>query len=837
MLPNNNNPKPIQNRLNILIVNIKSDAEDTLRDKLRQNQHIIAGFANSAKEALHILRHQSIDLLIGAVESEELDGWRLSRLVRSGILKCRPDIPIIMLSSTWCERIAEVTAREYGVNELLPISDIDLIPERLQYYLDNPTATLARPKLLVVEDQVDTADLIARVLNHSYSIDVAYDGAEGVRMWREGQYDLVLLDVMLPHKNGREVLHEIMAEKPEQAVVIMTANTSVDQAQNLMLDGAADFLPKPFRAEQLRKVCHIATLREDYLISNEQFAARVESLKEREEAFRKLSESHHRLLDDLQSVVIKLDENLNIKFLNRTWENVMGHSIASSLNQPMEVFLAEEHHATFPRIKNKLREALQKKHSKCEMELCFLGKDNQKIWTQLKVISSTSIDSSINLTICLDDITERIKTQKQLEHLAMHDSLTGLFNRHYFDSSLEQITADAKRYHRTHGLVYVDLDYFKVINDTFGHQRGDEVLREIASVLKRRIRHSDILCRLGGDEFAVLLHDVNEDSMLTFAREIQQAVGSCTFQLQDQSIHLGASIGLASINGSLPSHEEYLMQADIALYVAKGRGRNLIHFFDPEDQENENMRSNINWSQKIREAIQEDRLHLTFQPVLNMETNSVSYYEALVRYTNRDGSIVVPGEFIPALENTGEMQILDRHIIKLAVKCLRDYPQLNHIAINLSAQAFKDDNLVPIIMENLELHQIKAEQLTFELTESASLFNLNVTQRVISKLHALGCKFSVDDFGSGFSSFSYLKQLPADYIKLDGSFIKNLDKDPVDQALVRSIIPVIQALGKKAVAEYVENEKILATLKQMKVDYVQGYYIGRPTKPDDLFPE
>lgn len=834
MLHNKNDQKTIQQYLNILLVNIHPDAEAKLREDFRQNQQIISEFAYSAKEALHILRHQSIDLLIGAVESTGLDGWRLSRLVRSGILKCKPDTPIIMVANTWCERIAEVTAREYGVNELIPVEELANIHERIRYYLDENTKSLKKPRLLVVEDQIDTADLISRVLSHSYDIDIAHDGAEGLNRWRAGEYNLVLLDVMLPQKNGKQVLNEIMAEQPDQAVVIMTANTSVEQAQELMLDGAVDFLPKPFRAEQLRKVCQIASLREDYLVSNAQFAARVESLKEREEAFRSLSESHHRLLDDLQSVVIKLDKDLNIKFLNRTWESVMGYTLAESLEHPFEIYISDEHRSSFPRIKNKLREALQKKHTKCEMELCLVSKDGQPIWTQLKVISSTSIDSSINLTICLDDITERIQTQKQLEHLAMHDSLTGLFNRHYFESTLEQLAADASRSHRSHGLVYIDLDYFKVINDTFGHQRGDEVLQEIATLLKDRIRHSDILCRLGGDEFAVLLHDVSDTNMLSFAKEIQLTIGNCTFQLQGQSIHLGSSIGLASINGNLPRYEEYLMQADIALYVAKGRGRNLIHLYDPEDQENEHMRSNINWSQKIRDAINEDRLELHFQPVMNVKENEISYYEALIRYRSKEGKIIGPGEFIPALENTGEMQMLDHRIIEIAARTMRKYPQLHHIAVNLSAQAFKDENLVPIIVENLKKYDITANRLTFELTESASLFNLNVTQRVIAELHTLGCKFSVDDFGSGFSSFSYLKQLPADYIKLDGSFIMNLDRDPVDQALVRSIIPVIQALGKKAVAEYVENEAILEILKQMGVDYVQGYHIGRPDYPQNL---
>lgn len=278
------------------------------------------------------------------------------------------------------------------------------------------------------------------------------------------------------------------------------------------------------------------------------------------------------------------------------------------------------------------------------------------------------------------------------------------------------------------------------------------------------------------------------------------------------------------------------MRADIALYVAKGRGRNLIHQYDPADNESEELRRCINVSQKIRKAIIEDRMLLYFQPIFDIKKDEISYYEALIRLKDIDGNIVGPIEFIPALEASGEMHLLDRWIIKLATNTLKNYPELKHIAINLSAQAFKDERLVPSILESLKDTGVNPSRITFELTESASLFNLSITQRVIAELHKLGCSFSVDDFGSGFSSFSYLKDLPADYIKLDGSFIKNLHKDMVDQTLVRSIIQVIQALGKKAVAEYVENQEILEILKEMGIDFVQGYHIGRPAPVDQLFP-
>lgn len=813
---------------NILVVNNDAKALEKINACLLAAGYTHVTLVDTAKKALRVLRNQNIDLLIVDVDSKDMDGWRLSRLVRCGILNCRADMPIIIVASTWCERIAEVTAREYGINYLLPLDHITRLPEVSLQLLSQQKGELPKPRLLVVEDQPDTSDLIKRILNSHFDIEVATDGEAGLNAWKMGQQDLVLLDVMLPKLSGRDILIEIQRINPNQPVVIMTAHTTIDQAEELMLLGAVDFLPKPFRAEQLRKVCDIAIHREDFLVSNAQFAARVKSLEERELAFRNLYENHHQLLDDLQSVVMELDDKFNIVFLNRSWETMLGFGIEESLGRPLEDFIAPENAQQFAAFKEKINAALHQQKPCSDFELCLRNSENHVLWTQLKTSLSTKTESSSTLTICLDNITERRATQEQLKYLAMHDALTGLHNRHFFESSLAKLSSDSIRYKRQHGLVYLDLDHFKVINDTFGHQKGDEVLREMSLLLSKRIRKPDILCRLGGDEFAILLHNVNSISAREFAEDIQKIIGEFSFQSQEQRINLGCSIGLTLIDGSTNNPEEHLMRADIALYVAKGRGRNLIHHYDPQDNESDELRNRINISQKIRRAISEDRMVLYFQPIYDILKGQISYYEALIRMRDSNGQIIGPTEFIPALEAAGEMHLLDRWIIKLAIRTLKDHPELNHIAINLSAQAFKDETLVPNILDCLKNTGVNPNRITFELTESASLFNLNITQRVISELHKLGCSFSVDDFGSGFSSFAYLKDLPADYIKLDGSFIHNLHQDTIDQALVKAMIQVIQALGKKAVAEYVENEEILNILKDMGIDFVQGYHIGHP---------
>lgn len=819
----------------ILIVNHDPAVLERIRECLVNAGYSTTTLVESATQALQYLRHHSVDLLLVDVDTRDLDGWRLSRLVRSGILCCPADLPIIITTTTWCERIAEVTAREYGINYLVPLNHLYRLPDLVSHLSVERNAQLAKPRLLVVEDQQDTADLIIRVLAGRFDIEVAMDGEEGLQAWKARRHDLVLLDIMLPSLSGRDVLQEIQRLDPNQPVVIMTAHTTIDQAEELMLMGAVDFLPKPFRTEQLRKVCDIAIQRDDFLVSNAQFAARVRSLEARELAYRNLYESHHQLLDDLQSVVMELDRDFKICFLNRAWESMMGFSIEESLGSSLEMFIAPEDAAHFTLFKEKISLSLLQNKPCPEIELCLTDRKHQKVWAQLKPSRSSRTENSSTLTVCLDNITERRETQEQLKYLAMHDPLTGLYNRHFFESALEQLAADALRNNRHHGLIYIDLDHFKVINDTFGHQKGDDVLREMSMLLGRRIHKPDLLCRLGGDEFAVLVHDISAEEAHHFARDIQNIVSDFGFQMQGQRMNLGCSIGLSLIDGSTANFEEYLMRADIALYVAKGRGRNLIHQYHPEDDESDQLRRCINVSQKIRRAISEDRMVLHFQPIFEAKSGKVSYYEALVRMRETDGRIIEPAEFIPALEMSGEMHMLDRWIIRLASRMLKDHPQLNRIAVNLSAQAFKDESLVPTILDCLRETDVDPARLTFELTESDSLFNLHITQRVIADLHALGCSFSVDDFGSGFSSFAYLRDLPADYIKLDGSFIQNLHRNTVDQTLVRSIIQVVQALGKKAVAEYVENQEIMNILQEMGIDYVQGFHLGYPLPIETLF--
>lgn len=789
---------------------------------------------NSASKALEILREDAFDAVLVDVDTLDLDGWRLTRLIRAGILACEAQVPILMFANTWCERIAEVTAREYGINIFLPIEQIESINTHLESLLAETHSLSKLPSLLVVEDQPDTAELVKRVLSTQFDIEIATTGLKGLEKWQQGRHQLVLLDVMLPELSGHQVLDEIMRHDENQAVVIMTAHADIDQAEQLMRNGAVDFLAKPFRPEQLRRVCNTALMRDDYLVSNAQFASRVKELNASKEAHKKLNLKHQQLLNDLQSVVMELDEKLRITFLNDAWEHITGYSIKECLNKPLHDFIPEDRLNAFYHFEFKVLNALNHEHINVHTELCINDCAGRILWLTTKFSSPDESLDTTKITVCLENITDQKIAHARLEHLTMHDSLTGLYNRNYFEAALEQFSSSSIKTNATHGLIYIDLDHFKVINDTFGHQRGDDVLREIATLLRGHSKNEDVLCHIGSDEFTLLVRNTTKQSLYTIATAIQSDIIEGNFQIKGQRIHLGCSIGLAMIDGSVSMGEDYLVKADIALYIAKDRGRNLIHQYNPNDVENEEIKHSANWSQKIRDAIRENRVLLYFQPILDVRENQVSYYEALVRVKDASGIVIGPDAFIPPLEKKGEMSLLDRHVVSLAIKSLAEHKKLAHISINLSSQAFKDGALLSHIKDCFEEHKVEPTRVTFELTESASLFNLSETQRVIRELHSLGCRFAVDDFGSGFSSFSYLKQLPADIIKIDGSFIQNLHNDAVDQKLVKSIVQVIKALGKKAVAEYVENKEIHDLLIDMQIDFVQGHYVGLPLPIDHV---
>jgi len=810
----------------LLILQHESN-RNRVADKLQTNGFSVLQATNSI-DAVEILRVSQIDLVITEVDIGNVDGWRLSRLIRSGIFSSNKNLPILLVTENHCERIAETTARMFDINRVISYQELELVVEVVeQVILDQGNLNKAQ-NILVIEDTEDTATLVQRMLKNKFAIDIAFDGISGLKAYKSKHYHIVLLDIMMPGMSGDEVLDVIMTHNPKQVVIAMTAHGTIDLAEIMLVKGAADYIQKPFRAEQLRKVCDIAAKREDFLVSNEQFAAKVNALKSEQKKYDSLSKSHYRVLDSLNSIVIELTSSGRISFLNKAWYQSTEFMVSESIGQLFTDFIHESSFQAKQYLKESFTDLLSGNISQDHIELKLNKKSGDFFWCEINI--SPYFDDEhvlIGISGTIDDISVRKKADQRLKHVALHDTLTGVHNRYYFDKELKNIASSAARTHIVHSLLYLDLDHFKVINDSQGHHQGDLVLKEIARLLSERTRSSDVLCRIGGDEFAILLTNTPVTEAKKAAIEICRVITESSFRFAEQVYKVSCCIGLSVVDGKAISTDLYLQQADLAMYAAKEKGRNRVHVFTEDDKITEELKQSFEWSQKLQKALLADDIVLHFQPIMDLATRKIESYEALVRLIV-DDKMIYPNDFIPSLEKAEEMNLLDRHVIDKALSLMQQHAVLKRVAINLSAQAFTDDRLFSFIADKLVEYEIEPSLVIFELTESASLSNITGTQRMVNRLNELGCHFSIDDFGTGFSTFAYLKQIPAGSVKIDGSFVKDMLKNTVDAVLVKAIHETAHALGKTTVAEFVEDEATLEKLAELGVNYAQGYFIGKP---------
>ncbi|MDF0750181.1 EAL domain-containing protein [Marinobacter sp. 71-i] len=424
-----------------------------------------------------------------------------------------------------------------------------------------------------------------------------------------------------------------------------------------------------------------------------------------------------------------------------------------------------------------------------------------------------------------------------LEHMAYYDSLTDLVNRREFERRLVQALEDTHNTGRQHVLLYLDLDQFKIVNDTCGHVAGDHLLKQIAGLLSHQIRSDDTLARLGGDEFGVLLRGCDILHAQKVAEKLCEEVREYRFVWQSRPFSVSLSIGMVLIDDHYNSAGELLSHADLACYAAKDRGRNNVQLYETNDVEMQQRQSDMNWTSRIQQALQNDSFCLWQQEMVALQPGSTDGYrtEFLVRLTEGDETIP-PGAFIPAAERFNLMTKIDRKVIQLAFQYL-DRTGLGRretgtFFINLSGSSFNEPELFLYISQLAERYKLKPGRICFEITETSAIANLNVTQRFISAAKRRGFKFALDDFGAGMSSFSYLKALPVDYLKIDGGFVRNLLEDPIDLAIVDACNRIGHATGLKTVAEFVENDDVKSRLVELGLDYAQGYGISKPRPLD-----
>jgi len=431
------------------------------------------------------------------------------------------------------------------------------------------------------------------------------------------------------------------------------------------------------------------------------------------------------------------------------------------------------------------------------------------------------------------DITSKKAYENELTYQAQHDSLTGIYNRKYFQQELERVVSRVARSAADCAVFYMDLDQFKYVNDTVGHGAGDKLLLETTNLLRSHLREGDLLARFGGDEFTVLLYNLDREEACVVGEGLRKLFEHFQFVDSGQAFNVTLSLGIACITNQTTSADDVLSQADIACNIAKANGRNRIHIAEPGSNEQDGLANDMGWASRVRDAFENDRFSLVYQPIIAVADGAVNDYEVLLRMQRDNGEIILPGGFMPAAERFGLVHNVDRWAITRAITHLDELSILHNkelrFAINLSGRAFEDKELLPLIRGLIRDSNLCPSQLTFEITETAAIANLRDASQFISKLKDMGCEFALDDFGSGFCSFSYLKKLPVDKLKIDGSFVQNLAETQVDQAMVQSMNQIAHALGKKTIAEFVENDQTLQLLKLYGVDFAQGNYLGLPS--------
>ncbi|HEX5207490.1 MAG TPA: EAL domain-containing protein [Steroidobacteraceae bacterium] len=561
----------------------------------------------------------------------------------------------------------------------------------------------------------------------------------------------------------------------------------------------------------------------------------IADITERKRAEQAVFAEKERAQVTLQSIgdaVISTDADGRIEYINPVAETLTAWTLEEARGRPIGEVLSLVNEITREPIENPL--------------LCVLGgaettapADHSVLITRaghevaIQESAAPICDRQgrvIGAVIVFHDVTKERRLKRALSYQASHDALTGLINRREFDNRLHAAVLSAQRGEGTYALLYIDLDQFKVVNDTCGHQAGDRLLRDITGLLQSRVRASDTIARLGGDEFGVLLEGCTVEQSTRIAEGVRQAIRDYRFIWGAATLSVGASVGVVRITAETESVANVMSAADIACYAAKDEGRNRVHLYESDGISHPRHRE-MHWVARVTRAAEENRLELYFQPIRPIgRAGATAFHELTVRLRDDDGRLVSPGEFIPAAERYNVMSVIDRWVVERAMERLKGWAargELPLLAVNLSGTSLNEQSFIDFVLQQVGDATL-AQALCFEITETAAVTNLSNATFVMRELKARGCKFSLDDFGTGLSSFMYLKTLPVDYLKIDGQFISHVADDAVDRSMVEAICKVGKALGIETVAECVDSQAVLDELRRIGIDYAQGYFLAKP---------
>ncbi len=679
-------------------------------------------------------------------------------------------------------------------------------------------------QVLLVDSNAEDEQLIREELalvRGSYSVTVTHTLQDAVERIAEGGIDVILLDLVLPDCQGITSFLRVYPRAGDTPIIVLVGQADEDLGIRTIEKGAVDYLVKQ------QVVC---TLLERAMRYATDRTHTLKALKASEAKFRELFEN-------VATGVFQSSPDGKILSANPAMVRLLGYETEEEL---LDLDIAEDVYMYREDRDNWLR-AINSEGEIRSAELILRRKDGRKM---VAMENAHAVRDQAGKVMyyegTITDITEAHELSKQLSYEASHDALTGLINRREFELRLERLLETAQSDRLDHAVCYVDLDQFKVINDSCGHVAGDELLRQLGNALLEQVRKGDTLARLGGDEFGVLLQHCSLEDATAVARELLRTVQDFQFVWANNTFSVGASIGLVPIDQNFRRMTDVLSAADAACYAAKDHGRNRLHIYQEDDEEVARRHGEKQWVSRVKQALAEDRFFLDVQPIVAVARGDrpQRLYEILVRMKDDQGNSVPPGAFLPAVERYNLATRLDLWVIGKTLDWMTaNVEQIDDIArffINLSADTLGEPSSADAICDLLSAHDLPAHKICFEITEAAAIANLSRANQLIKALRNRGCKFSLDDFGTGLSSFAYLKALPVDYLKIDGLYVRDIADDPVDYEVVRAINDVGHVMGKEIIAEAVESDVILDKLEGMGVDYAQGFGLGRPRSIDDL---
>jgi len=803
--------------------------------------------ANSFEEAIASLqssRQQLHAILIGWPNYEHFDESK-QLLV---ILDREPysEVPVILLSNdaeldllNWMstrKKTALVPWENYqevvsSLETMLNPESREPVIEQRKVYRDE-----RKIKILFVDDSKSIRVYYQRLLERNdYTVVTADSVEEAYSIATSEKVDIAIVDYFMPEQNGY-VLCQKLRDNPKTSEIrtaVITGTYLDSVIRDCLQAGAIECMFKN-EAEEL-------------------FLARLSGMRRFIEVQRSIEQQRENLAAILESVgegVYGVDKEGRVTFMNPAALKVLGlHDVKPLLGlNADEAFHVNKKSSGSDLLKN----AYYSGNQLNGWETQFRHQNGKEIPIDCTLYPLLVNEKKEGSVIAFRDISERKMMEEKLRWQATHDHLTGLYNRRYFESCLEAELDNVKRSGIMSAVVYLDLDRFKYVNDTAGHEVGDQLLVDLSQEVNKKLRRHDIAARIGGDEFALILKNVDESLAINIADVIRISLSKLRVSHKDRTYHVNASFGVALMDSPDITAGDVMANADIACHISKRMGRNQTHLYEKESDERNVMGSELGWSTRIKEALEKDSFVLHYQPILRMEdvdlvnlpaqdgvlwqrhlndVDKVYSYEVLVRMVDKDGEIHYPDSFIPTAERFNLMTDIDMWVLENALQevvATGASSKKVQLSINISGNTVDSDDSLEIIKSLIERYDVNPQSLTFEVTETCAIANLEDANDFISELRKMGCRFSLDDFGSGFCSFSQLKNLPTDFVKIDGQFVKSMARGATDRAIVTAMNDVAHSLGRYTVAEYVESPEIVRLLKICGVDKVQGNYISLP---------